>query len=330
MMVAALLIPSAAGIVHGVAQENRGSSCRLYHPAFDVAGTKIVAASDCEAPWGIYVMQADGTQPRRVTPRQMEARLPNWSPDGSRIVFQSNQAGNWEIYTVRADGSGLRRLTEHPGGDSSPSFSPDGRLILFTSDREGRNELYLMPADGGVAKQITRNKGVGFRTVWAPDGTHILYRASTPPTEDMSELGEFHRVRPDGTDAGTVTGGKRREYNQAYSRDGARIAFDAHEDGVTWETGTSWDVWVMNADGSGRRNLTAGNGLNDWAPSWSPDGKTIIFLSGTNNIYDIFLMNADGSLRRRLTTWTDLGRGPARARRGDEMFRGAISASRTR
>jgi TolB protein len=119
-------------------------------------------------------------------------------------------------------------------------------------------------------------------------------------------------VRPDGTHAGSVGGGKRREFNQTYSPDGRQIAFDAHENGVTWETGTHWDVWVMTAEGDSRRNLTAGNGMNDWAPSWSPDGKTILFLSGTNNTYDIFLMNADGTNRRRLTNWTDLGQGARR------------------
>ena len=104
--------------------------------------------------------------------------------------------------------------------------------------------------------------------------------------------------------AGKVAGGPRREFNQAYSPDGTTIAFDAHEDGISWESGTQWDVCVMSADGSGRRNLTGGNNVNDWGPSWSPDGKTIVFLSGLENVYDLHLMNADGTNVRRLTHWT--------------------------
>jgi TolB protein len=59
----------------------------------------------------------------------------------------------------------------------------------------------------------------------------------------------------------------------------------------------------MNTDGTGRRRLTR-NGVNDWGPSWSPDGRTILFLSGTNDVYDVYAMNADGSHVRRLTHWT--------------------------
>jgi Tol biopolymer transport system component len=279
--------------------------CRIYHPSFNPSGTEIAFSSDCGGPWGVYVVRADGSLPRRVTPSDMEARLPNWSPDGTTLVFQSNQSGNWDIYTVNVDGSGLTQMTHHPKGDSSGAFSPDGTKLLFASDRGGINDLFWMPAAGGDAVQITRNRGVWFRSVWAPDGSHVLYRASDPPTEDMSKPGEFHRVRPDGTEAGVVAGGVRNESNQSYSPDGRQIAFDAHEDGVSYESGREWDVWVMNADGAGRRNLTKGNKVNDWAPSWSPDGKTIVFLSGLDNVYDIYAMDADGTNVRRLTHWTE-------------------------
>jgi TolB protein len=279
--------------------------CRLYHPSFNAAGTQLAFSSDCGGLWGIYLVQADGSLPRRVTPADMEARMPNWSPDGARIVFQSNQDGNWNIYTVNADGSGLTRMTDGPKAESSGSFSPDGSRILFASDRGGVNELFLIPAGGGEAVQITRDTAAGFRPVWGPDGSHILFRASKPASEEDGAMGEFFRVRPDGTDAGKVTGGPRREFNPAYSPDGAKIVFDAHENGITWESGTEWDVWVMNADGSGRRNLTAGNKVNDWGPSWSPDGKTIVFVSGLENVYDIYVMNADGTDRRRITHWTE-------------------------
>jgi TolB protein len=278
--------------------------CRLYHPSFNASGTQIAFSSDCEGPWGIYVMQADGSLPRRVTPLDMEARLPNWSPDAAKLVFQSNRGGNWNIYTVDADGSNLQRMTDHPAGDSSGAFSPDGTRILFASDREGGlNDLFVMPAAGGEASRITTGAGSGFRSVWSPDGAHILYRASTPATAEQSVPGQFFRVRPDGASAGTIAGGPRHEYNQAYSPDGSLIAFDAHRKGGWESEDGGWEVWVMNADGTGRRMLTR-NDVNDWGPSWSPDGRTILFLSGRNNVYDVYAMDANGSNVRRLTKWT--------------------------
>jgi TolB protein len=287
-----------------VAEWRAARPCRLYHPSFNSSGTQIAASSDCEGPWGIYVMEADGSRPRRVTPRDMEARLPSWSPDDATLLFQSNREGNWDIYRVKVDASGLERLTDDPGADTSPAFSPDGTRILFASDRtDGTDDLFVMPATGGEAIRITRGAGVGFRSVWSPDGALVLYRASRPPTTEDGALGELFRVRPDGSDAGTLPGGLRREYNPAYSPDGSRIAFDAHREG-SWESEDGgWEVWLMNADGTDRRPLTR-NEVNDWSPSWSPDGATILFLSGMNNVYDIHAMDADGSNVRRLTYWT--------------------------
>jgi Tol biopolymer transport system component len=287
--------------------------CRIYHPSFNSSGTQIAFSSDCGGRWGIYVVQADGSLPLRVTPSDMEARMPNWSPDAARLLFQSNKEGNWDIYTVNVDGSGLTRMTDHPKAESSGAFSPDGTRILFASDRAGMNELFLMPAAGGEAVQITHQTAAGFRPVWASDGSHILYRASKPASDEDGAPGEFFRIRPDGTGAGTVSGGSRREFNPAYSPDGTKLAFDAHEDGVTWESGREWDVWVMNGDGSGRRNLTAGNKVNDWGPSWSPGGKSIVFLSGQENVYDIYLMDADGTNVRRITHWTSTSAPPTSA-----------------
>ena len=110
----------------------------------------------------VYVMNADGTGARRLTPWRLNAGDgPDWSPDGSRILFRSRVAVDDErsqFYTVRPDGTGLTQITRFPFDRRrlvSASFSPDGTQIVFAkADRRGRGDIWLMGADGSNARPI--------------------------------------------------------------------------------------------------------------------------------------------------------------------------------
>ena len=82
-----------------------------------------------------------------------------------------------------------------------------------------------------------------------------------------------------------------------WSPEGRKIAFLSKRDG-------NWDVYVMNADGSGKKNLTRNRGKDGpsgWPPAWSPDGRKITFVSDRDGTYEVYVMNADGSGQGRLT-----------------------------
>jgi dipeptidyl aminopeptidase/acylaminoacyl peptidase len=128
-------------------------------PAWSPDGTRIAFTSVRDGNKEIYVMNADGSEPTRLTANaaavpdvsaQMVDENPQWSPDGRQLVFDSTRDGNFEVYVMNADGSDQRRLTDHPRIDANPAFSPDGRLIVFDSDRlvAGERDLFAMNADG--------------------------------------------------------------------------------------------------------------------------------------------------------------------------------------
>jgi Tol biopolymer transport system component len=311
---------STARPLAALAREWRAAHpCRLYHPSFDRAGERVVFSSDCDGRWNVYVARADGTHPRRLTDNRADARRPAWSPDGRTVFFHSDRdadeersgrdqaasaTANWEIYSVGADGAGLRRLSDHPAADRNAVPSPDGRTILWTSERDGSPELFLMPAAGGSPRRLTAGTTRAFAPVWSPDGRTILHAATRKAEAKDGDPITVYRIGFDGAPLGELPGGPRREYNHAFSPDGRTIAFDAHESGG-WESDDGgWELWLMAADGSNRRRLTR-NQVNDWGPSFSPDGGRLVFLSGMENVYDLYTIGVDGTGRRRLTYWTE-------------------------
>lgn len=112
--------------------------------SFSADGRQIAFGSSRDGDFEIYVMQADGGNPRRLTESPGIDMRPAWSADGEQLAFTSMRDGNYEIYAMQADGSNLRRVTNHPERDDFAQWHPDGKHLLTISEREGAFDLYLM------------------------------------------------------------------------------------------------------------------------------------------------------------------------------------------
>jgi TolB protein len=123
----------------------------------------------------IYVLDADGSNLRRITPMRLNAGNPDWSPDGKRIVFNSSYEGQAlpEIYTVRPDGNGLRRLRREPKESYSfdPVWSPDGgRIALVHGTFDTVPHIWTMKPNGNGLRQLTRGPKPDVRPDWGTRG----------------------------------------------------------------------------------------------------------------------------------------------------------------
>lgn len=156
------------------------------HPAWSPDGARIAFIEGIGEEQAVWVMQADGSNPTRLTPSKLSPRQPAWSPDGTRIAFVTRRAGESDLYVVDVDGCNLRRLTSTPEEEREPAWSPDGRSIVFSRHARPFGGLYAIDPDGANERQLTPTRALPgpndwvshTRPAWSPDGRSIVYRQS--------------------------------------------------------------------------------------------------------------------------------------------------------
>jgi Tol biopolymer transport system component len=223
------------------------------------------------------------------------SQLPDWSPDGQRIAFFTERLkGNQpaQIQVMNADGSDLTELTRGPGFHGFPAWSPDGASLAIASDwGDYRNlrGIWIIPASapGGVtqqeARRLTISPGAHVEDAepqFSPDGSTIVFTRTK--TERKSAI---HRVGIDGSGLRRLTPWSLNASDPDWSPNGRKIAFDSGDAGLR---GSKANIYVMRADGGGRKRLTDFPPVPDCCPPtqgpgfannpvWSPSGTRIMF-----------------------------------------------------
>ncbi len=264
----------------------------------------------------LITMQADGSQPQRITLRPPSSAPDSdltllsvydgvFSPDGQQVAFTAKVSAVRtedgepvtlefeDIFVAPPQGGAIRRLTQLEASQVvNATWSPDGQQIAFASDADGDFDIYIVNVETGAITLLTRNEYEDRDPAWSPTGDAIAFAS------DRSGPGflEIWRVAPDGADLKQLTDNENSRFAPAWSPDGTSIVFLSNRRVNT-------DLYVMDADGNGERALIVRDRpTEERDPAWSPDGQWIVFSSNRESPnYELFLIRPDGSDLQRVT-----------------------------
>lgn len=235
----------------------------------------------------IYSMNIDGSDVKPISNGEGRTTCSYYFPGGKRVLYSSTHLADkecppkpdfsqgyvwavypgFDIFTARPDGSDIKRLTNSPGYDAETTITLDGKKLVFTSIRGGDLDIYTMDADGKNVRQLTNELGYDGGPFWSYDGKQIVYRAYHPETDKQKT-----------------------DYTNLLKQNLIRP--------------TTLEIWVMNADGTGKRQVTR-NGKANFGPYFYPDGKRVIFASNMDDPrgrnFDLYKINVDGTGLERIT-----------------------------
>jgi Tol biopolymer transport system component len=273
------------------------SGAYLRTPAWSRDGRHLAFVRFLNGYNAIYVMDRDGSHPRRLTGARQdlidELSSQAWSPDGRKLAFargpnMSTPRGPTSIFVMNANGTGLRQLTRN-NRDDDPAWSPDGPRIAFARyGSTNYGSIYVMNSDGSKERRLATSSGHP-TPAWSPNGQEIAFE---DPDEGITI------VRMDGKEVkylepSTWNGESVVDYEPTWSPDGRKIAFVADTD--PGQEATTW-IEVRSVGGGKRKVFNRGFHTVEY-PAWSPDGRQIAF-----GIFGkLMVMNANGTDAHALT-----------------------------
>ena len=216
----------------------------------------------------LAIMDQDGANTKYLTLGNELVLTPRFNPANQLVTYLSYFRNLPRVYLLDIETGVQEVVGNFPGMTFAPRFSPDGKKIIMSFAKDGNSDIYTMDLESRVVERITDHSSIDTSPSYSPDGKYIAFNS------DRSGLQQIYVMKSDGSNVKRVTFGNGLYGTPVWSPRGDLIAFTKVRKGRFY-------IGVMRVDGTGERLLT--ENFYQEAPSWSPNGRVLVFYRETKS-----------------------------------------------
>ena len=216
----------------------------------------------------LAIMDQDGFNLKYLTLGNELVLTPRFNPTNQMVTYLSYFRNLPRVYLLDIETGMQEVVGDFPGMTFAPRFSPDGKKIIMSFATGGNSDIYTMDLENRVVERITNHPSIDTSPSFSPNGKYICFNS------DRSGYQQIYVMRSDGSDVKRISFGNGLYGTPVWSPRGDLIAFTKLHKGRFY-------IGVMRMDGSGERLLT--ENFYQEAPSWSPNGRVLIFYRETKS-----------------------------------------------
>lgn len=261
----------------------------IYEKLIGVKGafaTRIAYVTKVGKEYRLEVADADG-EGVNVALRSNEPIIsPAWSPDGTKVAYVSFESKKPVVYVQDLVTRQRTQVANFKGSNSAPSWSPDGRQIAIALAREGLTQVYVVNSDGSSLRRLTNTDGIDTEPQFSADGSSIYF------TSDRSGGPQIYKMSASGGNAQRVTFSGTYNISPRVSPDGKTLAYISRRNG-------SFQLYAL--DLASAQELRLSETSKDESPSFSPNGKYIMYATEAGRRGSLAVVSVDGRIRQRLS-----------------------------
>jgi TolB protein len=250
-----------------------------------VFSTRIAYVSRDEGLYRLVVADSDGDNEQALLISREPIMSPAWSPDGTQLAYVSFEKHRAMIYVQSLSSRQRTLIADFPGSNSAPAWSPDGTQLAMVLTRDDESQIYISNSNGGKLRRLTFSDAIDTEPSFSPDGKSLIF------TSDRGGSPQIYRVAIEGGKVERLTFDSGNAFSPRFHPDGNSFVFAHFNEGV-------FHVAVHDMGSGQTQILTAGG----WEkkPSFSPNGKMILFATEAQGRGILATVSSDGRVKQKM------------------------------